>query len=38
MLKGLTDNYKDLSGKCNSMKKETESITKNQEKIKEYNF
>ena len=34
MLKGLTDNYKDLSGKCNSMKKEIITINKNQEEMK----
>ena len=30
MLKELTDNYKELSGKYNSMKKEIETINKNQ--------
>ena len=30
MLKKLTDNYKELSGKYNSMKKEIETINKNQ--------
>ena len=32
ILKELTDNYKELSGNYNSMKKETETINKNQKK------
>ena len=34
MLKEPTDNYKDLSGKYNTMKKEIEPINKNQEEMK----
>ena len=34
MLKKLTDNYKEWSENCNSMKKEIETINKNQEDMK----
>ena len=33
MLKKLTDNYKEWSENCNSMKKEIETINKNQEEM-----
>ena len=34
MLKELSDNYKELSGKYHSTKKEIETINKNQEEMK----
>ena len=34
MLKELTDNYRELSGNYNNMKKEIETINKNQEDMK----
>ena len=34
MLKKLTDNYKEWSENCNSMKKEIETIIKNQEEMR----
>ena len=34
MLKELTDNYKELSGNCNTMKKEVKTINKNEQEMK----